>query len=88
MREEFCYLLMRDLFFFLLLACFHLVAHRVGRTMSSVIYHSSHKMFAFEVVFRSVFTQEKKLSGKNEKLCEKSLLCARQNGYTEIGKRA
>jgi len=34
---------------------------------------SSHKMFAFEVVFRSVFTQEKKFSEKNEKLCEKFL---------------
>ena len=43
---------------------------------------------AFEAVFRSVFAQEKKLSEKNEKLREKSLLCARQNGYTEIGKRA
>ena len=26
------------------------------------------KMFAFEVVFRSVFTQEKKFSEKNEKV--------------------
>ncbi|TME00322.1 MAG: hypothetical protein E6I80_26275 [Chloroflexi bacterium] len=37
---------------------------------------------AFEAVFRPVFAQEKKLSEKNEKLREKSWLCARQNGYT------
>src|SRR5258706_16080983 len=36
--EEFCYLLIRDLFSFLLLACFHLVAHPVGNTEQNARY--------------------------------------------------
>jgi hypothetical protein len=39
-------------------------------------------------LFSLCFGSTKKLSEKNEKLCEKRLLCMRQNGYTEIGKRA
>lgn len=40
-------------------------------------------MLAFEIVFAPVFARSKKLSEKNEKLCEKCLLCALYSGILD-----